>query len=50
MEMEKDKVALVTGAGNGIGAMLADRSAARGAAIVVTDVDPMAAAAVAGGI
>jgi len=42
--------ALVTGAGNGIGAAVAKALAAAGAAVVVTDVDKDAAAAVAGEI
>ncbi|QBX55929.1 SDR family oxidoreductase [Nocardioides seonyuensis] len=39
--------ALVTGAGNGIGAAVAEAFAAAGAAVMVTDVDPDAAAVVA---
>src|ERR1700751_5698393 len=42
--------ALVTGAGNGIGAAVAKALATAGAAVVVTDVDASAAAAVAGDI
>ncbi len=37
------KVALVTGAGNGIGAATAIRFAEEGAAVIVTDIDPEAA-------
>jgi 3-oxoacyl-[acyl-carrier protein] reductase len=44
------RTALVTGAGNGIGAAVARAFATAGAAVVVTDVDKDAAAAVAGGI
>ena len=39
--------ALVTGAGSGVGAAIAEAFAAAGAAVLVTDVDPAAAAAVA---
>lgn len=42
--------ALVTGAGNGIGAAVARAYAAAGAAVVVTDLDPAAAAGVAADI
>src|SRR4051794_35832420 len=43
----KDSVAVVTGAGSGIGAALARRFAAEGAAVVVSDRDGAAAARVA---
>ena len=39
---------VVTGAGSGIGAALARRLAAGGARVVVNDIDPAAAATVAG--
>ncbi|MGH8877516.1 MAG: SDR family oxidoreductase [Stackebrandtia sp.] len=50
MTVRDGSVVVVTGAGNGIGAALARRFASTGATIVVNDLDPEAAAAVAGEI
>jgi NAD(P)-dependent dehydrogenase (short-subunit alcohol dehydrogenase family) len=44
------KVTVITGAGSGIGAAMARRMASAGARVVVSDLDPQAAAAVAGEI
>ncbi|MFC0452728.1 SDR family oxidoreductase [Rhodococcus jostii] len=44
------KVAIVTGGGGGIGGAIADRLADQGAKVLVADLDPNAAAAVADGI
>ena len=50
MKRFENKVAVVTGAGGGIGSAIARRLAAEGAFVVVTDVNETAAQAVAGGI
>ncbi|RPA56873.1 glucose 1-dehydrogenase [Gordonia oryzae] len=45
-----DKVAIVTGSGNGLGEAIARRFAAEGARVVVSDIDPAAAERVSGTI
>ena len=48
METVKNKVAVVTGAGSGIGEAIAREAAARGMSVVVADIDEAAAERVAG--
>ena len=47
METVKNKVAVVTGAGSGIGEAIAREAAARGMSVVVADIDEAAAERVA---
>lgn len=50
MDLLKDKLALVTGAGGGLGSAIARGFAAQGARVIAADIDPARAEAVAAGI